>query len=222
MQFKTLGNLVLGVERRLSQVPGTGVQLYAEDTIVQLIQNGFNALFTDTFWPHLCVWEQNVVDGSTGTLTSDFTYINSFYDIQSVYVGTTDAQLRILPSNFNPFKLTGTSALYMEAIAEDVDENRLFKVYPITATSTLYVYGRAHPGNFTSSSTIVKMDAQALELYAAWKYLSDDGSNPGQIEDVKKEFTNRLQQLKVAMNSKPIDINPNATSVYNNGWTEVG
>ena len=67
---------------------------------------------------------------------------------------------------------------------------------------------------------IVPMDDQLLILGAAYDYLEDDGTNPGQTEKFRNYYNDRLRQLLSQENDEEIPLSPTAN--YNtNGWQVV-
>jgi len=166
----TLDELVTKVTRRLSQVPGVGVQLYAEDRIVDMIQHKFDILFDELFWPQFSGWYQWTLDGSTGVITTDVsTILKRFDDIDVIFLPNSDSPLPKLPDRVvNPFQLTGQTPLYYDA--NPGSTSRPFLVWPKTATGTIDVHVRTKPDDFIGDS-IVDFDNQALILGTVFDYL---------------------------------------------------
>jgi hypothetical protein len=219
MAFKTLGELVVSCEKRLSEVAGTAVQVYSEDTLAYLIQEAFDFATKQLWWDHLMVWEQRVLDGVNGRVTADITSVQDYENIRAVFREGSDRPLPTLPRDLNPFTLNGTTPQYISA---DVSvANRHFNVWPKTATGNVYIHGKTTRAADFTADDVVSFDEVAIINYVCWKASSDDGANPGQIEDFKITFSQRMKQLIDDYNSKPIQLDPatGSTSLY--GWQEM-
>ncbi len=48
---RLFSKLIADVVERVSLVPGTGTQVYAEDRIAQMLQDKFDAAFSEIWWP---------------------------------------------------------------------------------------------------------------------------------------------------------------------------
>lgn len=218
MAFKTLGELIVACEKRLSEVAGTAVQVYSEDTLAYLIQEGYDFCINQAWWDHLMVWEQRTLDGINGRVTNDITTIQDYFDIRAVFRDGSDRPLPTLPRDLNPFRLSGTTPLYYGA---DQTPRRLLSVWPKTATGVIFIHGRQTRATDFSADDVVMFDDVAMLNYACWKMSSDDGANPGQVEDFKATFNQRMKQLLDDYNSKPIQLDPAVASPTLYGWQEM-
>lgn len=218
MAFDTLGSLITRVEKRISEVAGTSVQIYSEDAFGALIQEGYDFCVKQVWWPHLMVWEKRDLDGVTGRPNTDITTIQTYGDIRAVFTDMSNRPLPELPRDFNPFLslISNTTAQYIEA---DNTKSRLFHVWPVTATNTLYIHGRELQSTPFTESDVVNFDALALVNYASWKAVVDDGTNPGQAMAIEATFNKRMAQLIDEYNSKPIQLDP-AVNPTMYGWQE--
>lgn len=217
MSYETINTLMHAVERMLSQTSGTAVQLYSEDRIVDSLIDAFKVVFPEAWWPGLMVWEQKILDGSTGIVTTDFENITRYEDIRAVFWNQTDRQLVELSRSINPYRLTGTQGQYIEGIETS---GRLLRVLPAAATGTIEVHGRVMPTVFTLD-TVLKVDPLVLKFWAAWDYSTDDGANPAQEDKWKRLFEARLAQLKAEYSSKPMAVVPNRTPSPPTDWSVV-
>ena len=209
---RLFSKLIADVVERVSLVPGTGTQVYAEDRIAQMLQDKFDAVFSELWWPDYTRWFTRTIDGSTGLATldlrsegttlpsSDGDGIATFLDVRAVYISTRDDALPHTPRGINPNRLTGTVARYIEGI----QDSKLIKFWPITATSTVNIHARSHPGTFNNAS-VVYMDRMLLVAGATWDYLEDDATAPGAAEKFQVAFESRLQQLKELSAQHPIE-----------------
>lgn len=201
--MSTLSELISRTAQRLSMVSGTGVQIYAEDRIAEMIQHKFDIVFDEFWWPKYNKWATWTLDGATGVVTTNLTdIVKRIEDIRSIYVGDSDDKLTFLGSETNPTKYEGTSPQVYEA---SDDAMRVFKIWPATATGTLDVNYRTKPDSFTAEDT-VDMDDQLMILGATWDYLEDDGTNPAATQKMQSLFEDRMSQLTSIHAKRPIPL----------------
>jgi hypothetical protein len=218
----TFSALIAKVITRISQVPGTGVQTYAEDRIGDMIQDAFNAIFDDEWWSQFLFYNSYTLDGSTGVVTTDLSSVLKgdfpYDDIYAVFYESDEHALAELPLNFNRETIQGTKARFIVP-HETQSATKIFQVYPKTATGTVHVIGRTRPDAFSSGDT-VSFDDTALILAATADYLEDDAANPGSVDKFNKKFESRLHQLKRNRNNKPLPLDPRLAS-RTDVWREV-
>ena len=205
----TLRDLINRTSIRLSQVYGSGVQIYAEDRLAEMIQHKFDVLFDEAFWPQFSDWYAWTLDGTLGVVTTDLTDIlKRLEDIDVIYLGSTITKVTKLPSTVNPFTLNGTQAVHYTS---GPSLAKPFKVVPATATGTLHVHARTKPDTFDLDDE-VDFDDQALILGAAYDYSEDDGTNPASTQKLQLLFENRVNQLRknlaVAVPLDPVSYRP--------------
>ena len=209
--MSTLSQLVARTADRLSMVSGTGVQVYAEDRIAEMIQHKHDILFDEAFWPQYSQWHQLTLDGTLGIVTTDLTDILKRYeDIQVIFRGgTTTALTKMANLTTNPFELAGTTPIHYEAFAAGTTyfTSRVFQVWPKAATGTLVARIRTRPATFVAE-TEINFDDQALILGATYDYLEDDGTNPNATQKFQSLFESRVNQLKDNLNAAPISLDP--------------
>lgn len=192
-------------------VAGTGVQIYAEDTIGEMIQHKFDVLFKEAFWPQFCTWYQWTLDETLGVVTTDLTDILKEYeDIQVIFPqNSNSAVTKVSNLTTNPFELAGTTPIHYEALGPTFDNKvtKVFRVWPLASTGVIVVRVRTKPATFTSEDEI-DFDDQALILGACFDYLEDDGTNPNSTTKFENLFESRVNQLKDDFNSAPISLDP--------------
>lgn len=212
--------LIQKVVVRLSQVPGTSVQTYAEDRIGDMIQHKFDVLFDEKFWEQFMYWQAVSLDGTTGVPTVDLTMLTNplkrFQDIRLMKVQDTDITVKRLPSEMNPFVLTGTRPRYVEPTGQ---AGKIFRCWPLTSTDGVVISYRSQPDAFTVGDT-VPFDAQAIILGTTYDYLEDDGTNPGAIEKFKIMFEARVRQLKLNSAELAHDLDPRMLDDSTQEWQE--
>ena len=78
-------------------VAGTGVQVYAEDRIAEMIQHKFDVLFDEVFWPQFLTWATWTLDGTLGVVTTDLTdLVKRFEDVRVVFPENSNTALTCL------------------------------------------------------------------------------------------------------------------------------
>jgi hypothetical protein len=209
--MSTLTQLITRTADRLSMVAGTGVQIYAEDRIAEMIQHKFDVLFEEVFWPQFMTWATWTLDGTLGIVTTDVTSLLKRYeDIRVIYPDASTTPLTKMSAlTTNPFTLSGTTPIHYEALGP-TDANkasRIFQIWPKSATGDVIVQYRTKPDTFVSTDEI-DFDDQALILGATFDYLEDDGTNPNATQKFQLLFEARVKQLKNSFNSAPISLDP--------------
>jgi|TARA_R100000750_G_scaffold46018_1_gene31034 hypothetical protein len=211
----TLSQLVARTADRLSMVAGTGVQVYAEDRIAEMIQHKFDVLFDEVFWPQFCTWYTWTLDETLGVVTADLTDILKRYeDIQVIFPENSNMALTKLSNlTTNPYELTGTTPVNYEALGPTVSNKttKVFRIWPLASTGNVVVRLRTKPDTFTSEDEI-DFDDQSLILGSVFDYLEDDGTNPNATQKFQLLFEARIKQLKNNFNSAPISLDT-ATSI---------
>lgn len=192
-------------------VSGTGVQIYAEDRIGEMIQHKFDVLFDERFWPQFCSWHQWTLDGTLGIITTDITeLVKRFGDIQVIYPENSNTGLtETSPSVANVFNLSGDRPIQFESLgpADSNKVSRVFQIWPKSATGGIVARVRTKPDTFTGN-TEVDFDDQALILGAAYDYAEDDGTNPNATSKFEKLFESRVKQLTDTLDRNPISLDP--------------
>lgn len=199
--FETLVNETI---QSLSLVTGTSVQLYAEDRIASYVQQAFDFVFDEIWWPKYMQYYNRTLDGTLGVTTQSLSTIKRFEDIRHIFIDGRRVPLPVLPGELNPFELTGSTPLYY---AEYEDDTRVVQFWPKTSTGTIYINARVKPDEFTAQD-IPRMDKTLLVNAAAWDYASDDGTNPGAVQKFQQKFERRLQQIRSNQSNKPVEADP--------------
>lgn len=215
----TFNDIIQKVIVRISQVPGTSVQTYAEGRIGDMVQHKFNVLFDDFWWSQFQGWTTGTLDGTTGVVTADLSNsVKRWVDIKRVFYDTDQTPLPQLPISVNPYALSaGGRPRFIDPYP--ADSAKVFRVWPNDATGTLRINYRTKPADFGTSDT-VNMDDQVLILGAAYDYLEDDGTNPGATEKFRVMFEQRLRQLKMAESEQPIPLD-GRTELIPTRWEEM-
>lgn len=205
--------------RRIGQVTGTSVQVYAEDLIGDMIQHKFDVMFEEVWWNQFMFWLDATLDGATGVVTVDVSALDDplvrFEDIHSIFPGTSNRPLPRFPDFVNPDNVTGTTPQYIEAVG---NAQKIFRIHPLTASEPIKVRYRSLPDRFVTGET-VNFDSQALVLGSAYDYLEDDGTNPGATEKMSNMFESRVKQLKKSRAWLLHKLDPRSASPSDEWWT---
>lgn len=138
-----------------------------------------------------------------------------------------------LAANINPFDPNEhtfiglrNSAPSTNILVEVFTAPPIFRVWPLTTLASvaepLRIRVRRDPVNvFTNPSVVVPFDATCLINGAAYKYATDDGTNPAAVDSLRNAFEARLAQLQrqhdnAVLLLDPRQDNPNGSSQ----WTE--
>lgn len=222
--FDTLENLIQRTITTLAQVPGSGTQLYSEDRIQELIQQVYT-INSDKFWiPEQMNWLSAALDGTAGLPATDWTDINSYKDIRAIFFNTSQRPLPRLPSDMNPFTVTGTTGRFQEPIARANEPSststRLFRIWPLTATGTVRVHARLRNTNlFRDPDNVIYFDDVALINGTAFMYSADDGANPGSVAKFQRLYDDRIVEIQDNLNRQPIILDPRSPTAGDQ-WTE--
>ncbi len=220
MSFPTFERLIQRVILRIGQVPGTGVQNYAEDSIAEMLQTAFDTLFDEWWIPDYCEWTTDLaLDGSTGVVTADLsTTIKKYTDIYGVWSGRSDKPMPKLTAQTNPTLISSGSR--GRGITPINNTAKVFQVWPRDSTEVVHIFARQRPDSFLDSPTQeVKVDDQLMILRACYDYLEDDGNNPGAADKFLAMFEARYDQINHLLNKGPIILGYTSTTVPES-WEE--
>jgi hypothetical protein len=219
----TVADIVAQAEQELSQVPGLATQTYADDRLLQYVENVFQFCFDDYWWPEYMCTITATLDGVMGVVTADLVgnlpnhWVSEFRDIQRVFPAANDMSLRRVASTRNPYLITGTAPMFMEA--DYSTPNRPIKVFPITSVGDIVIRAKQRPVFPFTTSTVIYLDKLMLALGAAYYYAEDDATAIGQINKLKSMFFARMKQIQ----SRYADVVVPLTDSYENTdqWYEA-
>lgn len=216
--FPTQSECIQEIIKQMSMVPGTSVQVYAEDILASYFQSSFDELFDTYFWPHYTSWQTFTLDGTIGIPNADIdTILKRIEDIGVMFIGGTETEVKSLSSQNNPFLVTGTTPKFYDSYP--TLPSRVFRVYPAASTGTVVCRVRTKPDDFISTSSI-KIDKWLPIFKSAWLYAEQDAANPGQAAVFEKRYEDRLSQvLGNIIGSKPVPIDPSAGVGVPTEWT---
>jgi hypothetical protein len=186
----------------MTVVPGTGVQPYQEQRIIEVVQRVFNSLFDLKYWPQFSAWYSWTLDGVAGVVSDDISSILTRHqDLAGVWYDQALDPLPALPNTGNPYTLTNTTPLFIELF----NDPKIFRIWPLASTGTIRVYVRTYPAVFTINTTAaqVNFDSQALIYGAVFNLLDDDGTNPAAAERYRGLYEQRAEQLTTNLDQLP-------------------
>lgn len=211
----TLEETITEVEILLAQHAGPSVQKYSGERISKFIQQSFNILFSEDWWPQFRHWQVQALNGTSGFATTDSEFA-SFGDIMAIYPENENRRLTKLPFPFNPFLMQNTTPVFVEPQAG----LKRFRIWPLNSTGNIYVQGRRKPDRFALDDEI-DFDEECLQSLAAWMYAVDDGNNPMQAEKLQAIYDQRLMKIRGdIVGNIPVDFDPRFAAVPTQ-WTEL-
>ena len=209
--------------QKLGQVTGTGTQIYSEDAIADLIRDAFYQESRRLWLGRQMAWFQRTLDGSTGVITTNIgladgattgTGVLRFEDIKAVWLGTQSTPLPVLSGEINPYVTTYASVF----IEPTNDPLKLFRIWPLATTGTVYIRARQLPIALLGDDTVL-LESDVLMYRACWEYCADDGANPGAEAKFKARYQDAVKLLSVEQTAKPIQIDPRFGALPT-GYTE--
>lgn len=223
MPYKSTAELVPRIIRRLTQVPGTGTQIYAEDRILEILQEVYRQVVRAYWWPDLMQRFDVVPDTTTGIITSDLinalntARVESFGDIRAVFYNDYPRPLAQLPGNVSPSSLLTGIPGYLQPLTygEDPTGFRWFKLTPVpSGTVNLHVLARITPINiFIDSSVLVPVDEFILINGVCYKYCTEDGNNPAAAEQFRNMYESELKGEIDSYDNQPVPLDTRVGSI---------
>ncbi len=223
MPYQTTATLVPRIIRRLTQVVGTGTQIYAEDRILEILQEVYRQAARAYWWPDLMQRFDVNVDLTSGIVTSDLinpsrtARVESFGDIRSVFYNDYPRPLAQLPGNISTNALLTGIPGYVAPLAygEDPTGYRWFKLVPVPSGDVnLHVLARITPINiFTDVDVLVPIDEFVLINGVCYKYCIEDGNNPAMAEQFRNTYESELQGEIDSYDNQPIPLDTRVGSI---------
>lgn len=221
----TVKSIINDAITQLSMVGSFSTSTYATPRLQLHVQDAVVMLMDEEWWPSLTKYFQGTLDGVTGKLTADLTVagynnhaVQKYQDIQFAMIAGTDQRLLRLPTNINPFLLSGATPLFMEP--DLANPARPFTVWPLTATGDLVLRARLQPTLPMGGDDTVYLDRTMVTYAAAYLYAQDDGTNPGAIDKFQKMLEKRLVQAKKGFEHQPIPLHGSGLAGINQ-WQEA-
>lgn len=217
----TVTNLITKVQHEIGEVAGDSVQIYSEDRILDKLKQCFNLVYTKYGWPHYTEWMELSLDGTTGKITTNaFQNVKGPEDLLFITRAGENKQLGLLPSDVNPFVLSGTNIAYMSYLpVTDSDYgNKIIQFWPKTATQDVVVKARIYPTTF-NSNTELWLDEDMLVYGTSWMILADEGLNPDSVDKNKELFDMRYGDIIASFANMAIENKNHGRGFdYMNDW----
>lgn len=187
----TVTEMVNRVTLLLSQVSGENVQVYAEDRIVDMLQNTYDTVFDKLWWPRRMRRETKALSGTDGEVTVVFTALTRYEDIKHIYREDEEWPLTEVPLNINPNVIKGSRARHYEPTQT---AGKIFKCYPIASVGNVIAEYRTKQAVFNSDfDAVVDFDVDLLVFGSVYEYLEDDGTNPGATERYRNKYNGKYR-----------------------------
>lgn len=192
-------DVINSVEVLLRQEVGPSVQQYSEDIIAKLLQDSFDRLFKNYWYPeYYNSGDTFTLDGTTGQVVEDLTAkIKRWDDIHFVWKSPYVNPLRRKPPGINPLMVSNYEPMW-----EPIGGAKVFRIYPTTHTGKVVVAYRTKPADFVASDTML-IDTKIMEAEAAMNYIIDDMTNQEAVKKFTKQMGDREGDLRVALGSGP-------------------
>lgn len=167
--------------------------------------------FDEYHWPEYEEWTFGTLDGTLGVITRDLTIVDGtdyprilrrYEDIYGIYPEGSEVALTEMPAGVPPRRISGGTA--PQFIRSYPSDDKIFRVVPYTATGTLDIHYRARPDEITIDSEIL-IDETLLTLAATYMYLSKDGTNQSNTQELQAMLAAREGQLS-SQRAKPIPL----------------
>lgn len=216
MQYDTLQNLTQKTIKKLSLYSGTGVQIYAEDRIADMIIDAYNELIDERFWSDCMEWHQYNLSGENGIVNENvIDDIKNISDIECIFSEYNKRhQLRKAHNTTIPYTIEGNvPQLYIKS----TNPNKIFAVIPFNSTGKLYVRSRKKLLQIYPQD-LVPFDSLALVYKVCWQYTVDDGSNPAEQQKFKQLFDERMKELRSNETSGVYDWNDDSINLDIYSW----
>ncbi len=227
MAYLTLTELVQRCLRRLRQVQGVSTQAYAEDHIVDLLEEVYEEVRALRWWDHLTAYQTRTLDGVTGRVTVPFAGVREHYrDVQGVYFDRNPTPLSVVSfQQRNPSAYSGTRPRIVEPLDLGADPNgtHLFRVWPLASVGTVHVRLRSDTYDdlfLSTANRTIPFDATCLINGACMKYAVMDGTNPGAVGEFDRAYNERVLKLQQQHDSTPLTLDDRFYQ-HINEWTEV-
>jgi hypothetical protein len=203
---KTVREIVTDAQELLGDVPGAGVQTYADDRMFRDCIRTFNLFHKKYPWDQFTSWSLVTLDGISGKIVDPvFQHLKDFEDIFSVFPENSNFEIPILDRRRNPNSLRGTSALFWTALPT-IDPDYQWKriqVIPPTTSGKIVISWRHYPRDYRADGTqtpwdwddVMDLDEDMLIHAVAWMTLSSDDINAGAAQDQQNLADDRYQEI---------------------------
>lgn len=187
--------LLVRTQVNLSQLPGAGTQVFAEDVLLEKMHLAFDTLHSKYWWKQYMTWLSGDLDGTLGVITNNLALLSkrlvSYDDIQAIYPdGSLKNPLPEVPDNIPPSSITGGVGKFIEFYD---DPAKLFRIVPYSATGIIHVRYRWKPLGWDKDTNILLDDTLMIRA-TAYQYMADDGTNPDATSTAQSALDEILTQ----------------------------
>lgn len=202
----TARQIISEVQRLVGEAAGAGVQIHAEDGMLETLNRVARLAFTRFSWDQFINWQELELDGSTGLVTNEHAFddVKGLEDFLCIYREGEEIPIPKLARTSNPFNLTGTRVqCWTELVYSHANyQGKRLQFWPRTATTTLQVCTRLDPTPFNFNDETY-MDRDVLVAGTAWLTLLGDDLNPAAAEGHKQFMDERFSTIIKALALQP-------------------
>src|SRR5215831_8932264 len=229
---KTIREIVTDAQELLGDVPGAGVQTYADDRMFRDCIRAFNFFHKKYPWEQFTSWSKCPLDGTTGKIVNPiFQNLKDFEDILSVFPEKSNFQIPVLDRRRNPDTLTGSMSLFWTALPT-IDPDYQYKriqLIPPTATSSIVICWRHYPRSFSTTGQmspwewddVMDLDDDMLVHATAWVTLSADDLNTTAAQDQQTLADDRFGEVTINLARRKMTPSPSGGGIPNT-WYPTG
>jgi len=221
----TLARIIERAQGVIGEVAGPGVQVHAEDRMLNDAVSAFNMVFIKIAWPQYTQWSRHELDGTTGQFTgaTNLSNVKDFTDILRVVRDGEEKPISILPSSLNPYSLgVGTRPSFWTGLAATNANyaTKKLQFYPITATGFVNVRARVYPSmDPLTPADEVHLDEDMLVFATAFFTLAFEDLNVGAADTCKALFEGRYKDILASLAGHLSSLGSGAAPM--NDWTQV-
>jgi hypothetical protein len=223
---KTIREIVTDTQELLGDVPGAGVQTYADDRMFRDCIRAFNLFHKKYPWEQFTSWSKCPLDGVTGKIVDPvFQNLKDFEDILTVFPEKSNFQIPVLDRRRNPDTLTGTRGLFWTALPT-IDPDYQFKriqIVPPSSTTSIVVCWKHYPRPFSTTGQmspwewddVMDLDDDMLVHACAWTALSSDDINSNAARDQQNLADDRFNEITTNLSRRKMTPSPSGAGVPN-------
>lgn len=202
----TARDVVSEVERLVGEAAGAGVQIHAEDGMLETLNRVARLVMTKYSWDFLIQWHEVTLDGVTGLITSEEEFVDvvGLENFLNIYKEGSEQPIPRISRSANPFKNHGTDIRGWQELpyTHEFYEGKRLQFYPKTSTATLNIQTRLDPTPFVWDD-VVPFDRDILVAGVAWQVLIGDDLNPGLAEGQKAFMDEKFATIVKALALQP-------------------
>lgn len=223
---KTIREIVTDAQELLGDVPGAGVQTYADDRMMRDCIRAFEMFHKKYPWEQFTSWTKCPLDGTTGKIVDPiFQHLKDFEDILAVFPEKSNFEIPVLDRRRNPDTLTGSRGLFwtsLPTIDPDYQYKRI-QLIPATSTQSIVVCWRHYPRSFGTTGQmspwdwddVMDLDDAMLVHAVAWLTLSSDDINSNSAQDQQNLADDRFNEVTMNLARRKLTPSPSGGGIPN-------